>query len=106
MIEEGGLATVRGLALSENDRLRGEIIARLMCVNAVDIGDICRRHDVRPADFIAGIEDLPQLVEDGLVTVEGERLSVTDRGRPLVRCVAAAFDDHLAHGQGRHSSAI
>lgn len=106
MIEEGGLATVRGLELDDSDRLRGEIISRLMCVNSVDVGDICRRHDVRPAEFLAGIEDLPKLVEDGLVVLDGDRLLVTEIGKPLVRCVAAAFDGHLAHGQGRHSRAI
>jgi oxygen-independent coproporphyrinogen III oxidase len=106
LIETGTFATVRGLELSESDRLRGEIINRLMCVNSADLGDICRRHAVRPASFLAGIEELPRLVEDGLVVLEGERLVVTERGRPLVRCVCAAFDGHLAGGQGRHTQAI
>ena len=105
-IEAGQMATVRGLELCDEDRLRGEIIDRLMCLNAVDVGGICRRHDVRPAKFLAGIEELPRLIEDGLVVQEGERLALTELGRPLVRCVCAAFDRHLAAGEGRHSQAI
>lgn len=105
-LEADTLATVRGVALDDADRLRGEIINRLMCVNAVDVGAICREHDVRPADFLAGIEGLPRLVEDGLVTSDGERLALTEAGRPLVRCVCAAFDRHLAGGAGRHTQAI
>lgn len=105
-IEAGLLATERGLQLCYDDRLRGEIIDRLMCVNAADIGEICRRHEVGPAEFLAGIDTLPTLIEDGLVALEGERLVVTERGRPLVRCVCAAFDRHLAAGAGRHSRAI
>jgi oxygen-independent coproporphyrinogen-3 oxidase len=105
-IEAGLLATVRGLELCDEDRLRGEIIDRLMCLNAVDVGSICRRHDVLPAEFLAGIEDLPRLIEDGLVVRESERLVLTELGRPLVRCVCAAFDRHLAGGRARHSQAI
>jgi oxygen-independent coproporphyrinogen III oxidase len=105
-IETGELATARGLRLSDADRLRGEIIDRLMCVNAADIGSICRRHGVRPAEFLAGIDALPKLIEDGLVVLDRERLSVTDRGRPLVRSVCAAFDGHLATGGGRHTAPV
>ena len=105
-LEAGTLATARGVALDDTDRLRGEIINRLMCVNAVDVGAVCREHDVRPADFLAGIEALPRLVEDGLVVQQGESLVVTELGRPLVRCVCAAFDRHLAGSAGRHTRAI
>ena len=105
-LETGEFATARGLCLSDADRLRGEIIDRLMCVNAADIGSICRRHRVRPAEFLAGIDSLPKLIEDGLVVLDRERLSVTDLGRPLVRSVCAAFDNHLATGGGRHTAPV
>lgn len=106
MIEAGSFATVRGLELTDADRLRGEIIERLMCSFAVDLGEICRRHAVAPETFIDGIEDLPALLDDGLVRRDGERLQVTERGRPLVRFVCAAFDPHLAHTDSRHSRGI
>lgn len=105
-LEAGALATARGVALDATDRLRGEIINRLMCVNAVDVGALCREHNVRPAEFLAGIEALPRLVEDGLVVQQGECIVVTELGRPLVRCVCAAFDRHLGGSAGRHTKAI
>ena len=77
-----------------------------MCRNAADIGEICRRHRVQPVDFLAGIPALPALIEDGLAEFEGERLRITDLGRPLVRCVCAAFDRHWPGSTGRHSRAI
>lgn len=106
LMEAGSFATVRGLELSDADRLRGEIIERLMCTFAVDLGAICRRHDASPEDVLAGAEALPALIGDGLVRREGDRLHVTERGRPLVRFVCAAFDPHLAHVDGRHSRGI
>lgn len=106
LAEAGSFATARGLVLTDADRLRGEIIERLMCTFAVDLGAVCRRHDVAPESFIAEVEALPALVGDGLVRREGDRLQVTERGRPLVRFVCAAFDPHLAHVDGRHSRGI
>ena len=49
---------------------------------------------------------LVTLIEDGLAEFEGERLRITDLGRPLVRCVCAAFDRHWPGSTGRHSRAI
>ncbi len=106
MIEAGSFATVRGLELTNSDRLRGEIIERLMCSFSVDLGEICRRHAVAPDAFIEGIDALPALLDDGVVRRDGERLQVTERGRPLVRFVCAAFDPYLAHTDGRHSRGI
>ena len=98
--------TFAGSFLDRADRLRGEIIERLMCSFSVDLGEICRRHAVAPQAFIDGIEDLPALLDDGVVCRDGERLQVTERGRQLVRFVCAAFDPHLAHTDGRHSRGI
>ena len=105
-LESGALATVRGVALSDADRLRGEIINRLMCLQEVDLAEVCHRHRVEPVSFLADIETLPKLVEDGLLSREGDVLSITDRGRPLVRSVCAAFDGHFTPGIERHARAI
>lgn len=106
LMEAGCFATVRGRELTAADRLRGEIIERLMCDFAIDLGDVCRRHGVTAGSFIEGIPTLPALVDDGLVRRDGETLHVTERGRPLVRFVCAAFDPHVAYVDGRHSRGI
>jgi oxygen-independent coproporphyrinogen-3 oxidase len=105
-IAAGLLATERGVATHAEDRLRAEIIDRLMCNFSADLGEICRRHEIAVAPFLAGIAELPALIDDGLVRLDGDRLRVTDRGQSLVRFVCAAFDQYLAHGKGRHSSGI
>jgi oxygen-independent coproporphyrinogen-3 oxidase len=105
-VEQGGFATVRGVALEAGDRLRGEIIGRLMCGYAVDLARICRRHGIALATFLESISALPSLVSDGLVSMDGARLDVTDRGRPLVRSVCAAFDRYHTGAEGRHARGI
>jgi oxygen-independent coproporphyrinogen-3 oxidase len=105
-IAEGRFATARGVAVSADDWLRADIIGHLMCRYEADIGRACRDRQIDPDDFLASIEGLAPLVRDGLVAIDGWHITVTDRGRPLVRYVCAAFDRYLAGAEGRHSSGL
>jgi len=98
-IETGRLATARGIRLSEEDRLRRAVIERLMCDLSVDVGASI---DLFAAE-LAGMADL---VADGVVVIEGSRITVPGNARPLVRVVAARFDARLGAGAGRHSLAV
>lgn len=105
-IEGGGLATTRGVALAPDDELRAEIIERLMCDLAVDLDQVALRHGAPANDFGPELARLAPMQEDGVLTVEGHHLALTEAGRPLVRLVAAAFDTYLQAGQARHSRAV
>lgn len=106
VIDEGGLATVRGLAWTAGDRLRGDIIGELMCHFEVDLADICRRHDAPLQPLLSDVPGLASLIDDGLVSLDDARLTVTEQGRPLVRSICAAFDRHYTGGEGHHARAI
>jgi oxygen-independent coproporphyrinogen-3 oxidase len=101
-VRSGGLATVRGVVFSDEDRIRGQIIERIMCDLCVDL-----RNFPQPAgaDFSPEIHRLAPLVDAGLVRLDGLSVQVTERGRPFVRLVAAAFDAYLQAGQS-HSVAV
>jgi oxygen-independent coproporphyrinogen-3 oxidase len=100
-IAAGRLATVKGLTLSADDRLRGEIIERLMCDLALDLDKFGGA-----ASFAGEIAALAPLAEQGLLSIEGSRIAVTPSGRPYVRIAAAAFDTYLSASQKRHSVAV
>lgn len=100
-IAAGRFATVKGIALSHDDRLRGAIIERLMCDLAVDLdafGGATR--------FAAERGALAPLAAQGLVAIDGARIAMTAAGRPFVRLAAAAFDAYLAASAKRHSLAV
>lgn len=102
-LEQGRLATTRGIALTPDDRLRGEIIEHLMCGYQADIEAISRRH-ASPADtFLASVDGLAQLQRDGLIAVDHNCLKVTEAGRPFLRAICAVFDRYYTGGEGRHS---
>jgi oxygen-independent coproporphyrinogen-3 oxidase len=100
-VQKGALATAKGIALSDDDRMRAAIIERLMCDLSLDL-DVVAPH----TDFAAEIEGLAGLREAGMVQIGDRRIVVTDEGRPFVRLVAAAFDAYLPQNRSRHSIAV
>ena len=107
-IESGGLATVRGVALGDDDRLRRDVIERLMCDLEVDLVALAQAHEVDPAALIADAAGLDRFQSDGLANWDGRRIEVSEKGRPFVRSIAALFDAYLAPDEAkpRHSRAI
>ncbi|AWK87628.1 oxygen-independent coproporphyrinogen III oxidase [Azospirillum thermophilum] len=105
-IDAGQLPTGKGFALDDEDRLRRDIIVRLMCDLSVDVGDVAAEHGRDPAMFDAELAAMGDLVADGVAVVEGRRVHVPESARPLMRIVAARFDSYLSTGAGRHSRAV
>jgi oxygen-independent coproporphyrinogen-3 oxidase len=104
-ISAGHLATARGIAVSEEDTLRGELISRLMCdlrLDAAAVGCFAKFVDaVRPA-----LDRLREMEADGLLELEPAAIGVTELGRPFVRSICAAFDRYLQRSAGRHASGV
>ncbi len=105
-IAEGRLAVVRGVAINDDDRLRREIIERLMCDLEIDLDVVAGRHGVDAAQFAPELASLAPLQADGLVEVSGHRIAVTEEGRTRVRAVCAGFGRYLKAGEQRHSKAV
>jgi oxygen-independent coproporphyrinogen-3 oxidase len=100
------LPVARGVELTDDDRLRAEIIERLMCDLAVDLGAVCVRHGGRVADLTDSIGRLAPFFDDGLAVLDGSTLRVIGDGRLLVRSICACFDTYFAAEATRHSKAI
>ena len=105
-IASGRLATVKGYALTDDDRLRAEIIERIMCDFGVDLDQICARHGSVAETMLKSSPRLQGLISDGIVELDGASLSLADDSRFLVRSVAAAFDARLDGSKQLHSRAV
>ena len=79
-IMAGRPATVRGRAVTAEDRLRGRIIERLMCDLRVDLADVCRAHGASAERFAGELSALDELAQDGLVVRERQRDRRAARG--------------------------
>lgn len=101
------LPAVRGVCRTDDDRLRGDVIERLMCDLEVDPVATGARHGAPASWYEGALPALRQAEADGLVVLEGTRVRVTEAGRPFLRNVAAMFDAHHAPaGVKRHAGAL
>ena len=100
-----GLATARGIALNDEDRLRRDIIERLMCDMRVDLAAFRQQPGSAPVITQAG-PALEVLARGGLVTLDGPIIEIRPEARQLARVVAATFDGYLGGAAERHSLAV
>lgn len=105
-VEAGRLPIARGIAVNDDDRLRRAVIERLMCDYRADLRGLAMAHDADPAGFADELARLRAFEEDGLVTIDGEVVTVAPEARAYVRSVCAVFDKYLSTGKGRHSLAV
>ncbi|MGC9953612.1 MAG: oxygen-independent coproporphyrinogen III oxidase [Rhizomicrobium sp.] len=102
----GELAVARGIALSDDDRLRRAIIERLMCDLKVDLDAVAAPFGKSAADFGSEFSTLAPYAEQGIVEIEGGRLVVPPASRAAVRLIAAAFDSYLGKSNAIHAAAV
>jgi oxygen-independent coproporphyrinogen-3 oxidase len=101
-LDAGVLPVLRGATLDADDRLRREVIQRLMCDFTLDCGAISAAHHVAFNEYFAPeLEALRALAADGLVELQSGAIRVTPRGRLLVRSIAMTFDRHLREQRER-----
>ncbi len=99
-LRNGRLPTTRGVLLNADDLLRRAVIMALMCHFTVSKEAIESAHLVRFDDYFRReLEELKPLEQAGLVENSREWISITPRGKLLVRAVAMNFDGYLRDDQ-------
>jgi oxygen-independent coproporphyrinogen-3 oxidase len=107
-LQQQHLPTMKYRHTSADDRLRRFVIKELLCHLKVEFETIDKIFgaDSR-SELQSSIDALQPMQEDGLVICNANGISITDRGRLLVRNVCMAFDRYLQqHEQQRFSKAI
>lgn len=107
-LDKQGLATVRGVALTAEDRLRRQVIEAIMCGRPVDLVAEAARMGMSAAPLLRDAAPLDGFAADGLVEWDERQITVTERGLSFVRNVAALFDSYLKQPAAveRHARAI
>jgi oxygen-independent coproporphyrinogen-3 oxidase len=95
-IDKNELPIVRGIRLNMDDVLRRLIIQRLMCNFELSIASIETAYPITFSSYFEReLESLLQLQQDGLVQLDDEWLTVTTKGRLLIRNICMVFDRYL-----------
>ncbi len=95
-VEQQGSALWRGFKLTDDDRLRREVIKQLICNFTLDFAAVEAQWPIVFEDYFADdLAQLAPLVAEGLICCERRRITATGRGRLLIRSVCMCFDRYL-----------
>ncbi len=95
-IKKGNLATHVGYRMTDDDHIRKEVIMRVMCDMEIRKKEIEQRFGITFDDyFAAAFPKLQTFVDDGLVTLQPEKISINGMGRLVIRNIAMCFDAYL-----------
>ncbi len=105
-VKSDQLAIVRGLELSDDDRLRAFVIERLMCRMDFSLSAVMQVFGHTAAEMEGIAQEIVAQDRDGFVEATADGFLVTERGRAFLRTIAARFDAYLDLSAGRHSLAV
>ncbi len=95
-VADRGIATMRGYTLTEEDRLRGSVISRLLCHTVIPKAEISSQFGVDFDQYFAPeLRRLASMQEDGLVVLGKDEIQTTWLGRIFIRNLAMVFDPYL-----------
>ncbi|MEM9378481.1 MAG: oxygen-independent coproporphyrinogen III oxidase [Planctomycetota bacterium] len=101
-VAEHGYATFRGHEMTDEDRLRRDVILELMCNGRIDKRRVESEHGITFDDeFATELEELRAHAADGLVELRADELALTDVGQVLMRNVAVPFDRYMRERKAR-----
>jgi oxygen-independent coproporphyrinogen-3 oxidase len=93
------IPTYRGVVLDRDDKIRRRTIEYLMCRRELSFRELSSTLDIDFADYFDdALRQLEPLEDDGLVTLSGDSLRITDVGRLFLRNIAMPFDAYLDRG--------
>lgn len=107
-LARGEIPVSKGYELTAEDKLRGDVIMRLMCDMKLDYATMSQRWGINfESHFAAAIAQLAEPAQDGLIELYATGFTVTDKGRFFIRNLAMCFDAYLEPDvSGRYSRTV
>ncbi|RLJ97844.1 oxygen-independent coproporphyrinogen III oxidase [Tenacibaculum discolor] len=95
IVNEGEIPVFRGHILSEEDLIIRKHILNIMC----HFSTSWEEEQLQIKNVEAHIGKLEEMIDDGLVSIKGKKLTVPEKARPYVRNICMAFDKKLHEKQ-------
>lgn len=101
ILDSGRLPVYRGIALSQDDILRREVINQLICHFELNFRKIENDFSVNFADyFSAELKQLKEMQNDSLLELTQNKILVLPEGKLLIRNICMVFDIYLKKMEG------
>ncbi len=95
-IDEGNLPTFRGVILSKEDKIRKYVIMEMMANFSFDIKRFEKKFDINFFEkFENELKELQEFVDDGLMEITPESITVNKTGSLLIRNIVLPFDEYF-----------
>lgn len=102
VIEQGKLPIIRGLQVTEEDKLRKHVIMSLACQLTLDIAATEQQFGIDfNQHFAESLASMGDFERDGLVEITPLHINVSKRGRLLLRNICMSFDQYIQAGRGQ-----
>jgi len=108
-IEAGKLAIFRGVEIDGDDIIRRNVIMQLICHFDLNIDQFNSKNNIDFNEYFSSeIKRLQPMHEDGLVQISNNAITVTAKGRLLIRNICMIFDRYATQSieKQRYSKAI
>jgi len=94
-VEESGIALHKGLAMTEEDCLRRDVIKQLICNFKLAYAPLEKQYQIDfKQHFAEDLALLAPLAADGLLEIGDEQIVVSAKGRLLIRNICLCFDTY------------
>jgi oxygen-independent coproporphyrinogen-3 oxidase len=92
-IDKGHLPIIRGVASTDEDLIRHQIIQQLSCHFKLDFQAIENSFAINFAQhFALELNELSAMADDDLLTLDTDKIIVSPTGRLLIRNICMVFD--------------
>lgn len=96
VVNSGKLPVYRGVALTQDDVLRREVINQLICHFELNFKNIEAEFDINFSDyFVDELKQIKDMQADSLLELSSERILVLPEGKLLIRNICMVFDVYL-----------
>ena len=96
VVNSGKLPIYRGVALTQDDVLRREVINQLICHFELNFKNIEAEFDINFSDyFVDELKQIKDMQTDSLLELSSERILVLPEGKLLIRNICMVFDIYL-----------
>lgn len=108
VIESGHLPVFRGIALTQDDILRREVINQLICHFELKFENIEKEFSIDFSEYFADeLKKIKEMESDSLVKLTNDKIQVLPEGKMLIRNICMVFDIYLkANKEQRFSKVI
>lgn len=96
LIDNNEFPILRGYKLSKDDLIRRDVINKILCYSSINSLEIEHKYSIDFSKYFRQeIESLKVLIEDGMLDISGDMITVTSLGRIFIHHICKVFDRYL-----------